>query len=74
MTSYCDVINIVYPVTLTTIRHSTAQYENLLGRHTIKQSSRASPDLFTPLTVPHWKTYPWKHFKWSGNPRGAKCL
>jgi len=27
----------------------------LLGGHTIKQSSRASPDLFTPLTVPHCK-------------------
>jgi len=27
----------------------------LLGEHTTKQPSRASPDLFMPLTVPHWK-------------------
>jgi len=26
MMSHCDVTNSVYPVTLTTIRHSTAQY------------------------------------------------
>ena len=36
--------------------------------HTIKQLSQASPDLFTPLTVPHWKKCSWKNFKWSGNP------
>jgi len=60
--------NIVYPVTLTTIRHSTAQHENLLGGHAIKQSSRASPHLFTALTVPHWRKCPWKNLMWSGNP------
>jgi len=68
MTSHCDVTNGVCPVVLATISHSTAQYYNLLGGHTIKQSSRASaPDLFTPLTVPHCKKCPWKKFKWSGN-------
>jgi len=35
---------------------------------TIKQSSYASPDIFTPLTDPYCKTCPWKNFKWSGNP------
>jgi len=68
MTSYCDVTNSVYPVTLTTTHHSAAPCYNLLGGHTIKQSSRASPNLFTPLTVPHWKKCPWKTFRWSGNP------
>jgi len=26
MTSYCDVTNIVYPVTMTTMDYATAQY------------------------------------------------
>jgi len=41
------------------------------------QSSRASPDIFTPLTEPYWKKCPWKNFEWSGNPsrspRGCRC-
>ena len=60
MTSYCNATNNVYPVTLTTIRHSTAQCYNLLKVHTIKQLARASPDLVTPLIVPHWKKCPLK--------------
>jgi len=46
-TSYCDVTNSVYPVTMTTIRHcSIIEF----GRgHTIKKSPWASPDLCTPL-------------------------
>jgi len=49
MTSCFDVTNSVYPVTRTTIRHcSTLEF----GRgHPIKQSPRASPDLWTPLAV-----------------------
>jgi len=46
----------------------------LLRGHTIKQPSRLSPDLFTSLTVPHWKKCPWKNFKWSGNPRYKRHL
>ena len=47
MTSYCDVTNIVYLVTMTTIRHCWILE---FGRgHPIKQSSQASPDLCTPL-------------------------
>jgi len=47
MTSYCDVINIVYPVTMTSIRHCSILE---FGRgHTIKESPQASPDLPTPL-------------------------
>jgi len=38
MTSYCDVTNSVYPVTMTTIRHWSIM--DLLGGHTIKQPSR----------------------------------
>jgi len=53
MTSCCDVTNTVYPITLTTIRHSAVKYWNFLGGHTIKWLSWASPDLFTPLTEPH---------------------
>jgi len=51
MTSYCDVTNSVYPVTITTIRHCSILE---FGRgHPIKQSPRASQDLCTPLGVPH---------------------
>jgi len=49
MTSDCDVTNNIYPVTMTTIRHCLILY---FGRgNTIKQSPRASPDLWTPLAV-----------------------
>jgi len=49
MTSYCDVTNSVYPVTMTTIHHcSILEFGK---RHTIKQSSWASLGLCTPL---HW--------------------
>ena len=48
-TSYCDVTNIVYPVTMTTKRHCSILE---FGRgHPIKQSPRASPDLCTTLSV-----------------------
>ena len=55
MTSYCDVTNIVYPVTMTTIRHCSI-LEFGWG-HTIKQPARASPDLDTPLksTDSYWE-------------------
>jgi len=47
MTSYCDVTNSVYPVTMTTIRHCSILE---FGReHTIKKSPQASPDLRTSL-------------------------
>ena len=49
MTSYCDVTNSAYPVTMTTIglRHCSILE---FGRgHPIKQSPRASLDLCTPL-------------------------
>jgi len=48
MTSYYDAANRVYPVTMAAIRHY-AQYKNLVGGHKIKQTPRASPDLYTPL-------------------------
>jgi len=69
MTSCCDVTNSVYPITLTTICQSTAKYWNFFRGHTVKQFSCSSPDLFMPLTEPHWKKCPWKNFKWFGNPR-----
>ena len=47
MTSYCDVTNSVYPVTMSTIRYCSIL--ELGKRNSIKQSPRASPDLWTPL-------------------------
>ena len=41
--------------------------------HTIKQSSRALPDIVTLLTESQRKRT-WKNFKWSGNPTLALLL
>jgi len=47
MTSYCDVTNNIYAVTMTTVHHcSILDFDR---GHTIKQSNRASPDLCTSL-------------------------
>ena len=47
ITSYCDVTNSVYPVTMTTIHHcSILEFGR---RHKIKQSHWTSPYLCTPL-------------------------
>ena len=62
MTLYYDVINSVYPVKMTTIRHCSIL--GFGGGHTIKQSPRVSPDLCTPLvsrtqrqqTASKWKS------------------
>jgi len=47
VTSYYDVINSVYPVTMTTIR--LCSILEFSWGHPIKQSPRASPDLCMPL-------------------------
>jgi len=65
MTSYCDVTNIVYPVTMTTIRHCS-----ILGfgrGHPIKQSPRASVDLCTPLAPRHPLCGPQQSFNETSN-------
>ena len=67
MTSYCDVTNSVYPVTLTTIRHSIAQYYNLLGG--INQA--AVPSITRPLHATDCtslKKMSLKKFQASGHP------
>jgi len=57
MTSYCDVTNSVYPVTMTTISHCSILE---FGRgHPIKQSPRGSADLCTPLAVGYAKDGYW---------------
>jgi len=48
MTTYYDVANSVYPVTMNTKRCCSILD---VGRHATKQSPRTSPDLCTPLVI-----------------------